>query len=71
MELRDGRWAAIEVKTGAGDIPDAENNLIRLRDKVIGGGGKAPEFMMVLISAGYVSVTDNGVLVVPIGCLGP
>ena len=71
VELRDGRWGAIEVKMGAGDIPEAERNLIDLKDIVVKGGGKEPSFMMVLISTGYVSVTDKGVLVVPIGCLGP
>ena len=71
VELRDGRWGAIEVKMGAGDVPEAENNLLKLKDIVVNGGGKEPSFMMVLISTGYVSVTDNGVLVVPIGCLGP
>jgi hypothetical protein len=71
VELRDGRWGAIEVKMGAGDIPEGESNLLRLRDLVVENGGREPSFMMVLISTGYVSVTDNGVLVVPIGCLGP
>ena len=71
VELRDGRWGAIEVKMGAGDVPEAENNLLKLKDIVVNGGGKEPSFMMVLISTGYVSVTEDGVLVVPIGCLGP
>ena len=71
VELRDGRWGAIEVKMGAGDIPEGERNLLRLRDIVVRDGGTEPSFMMVLISTGYVSVTDNGVLVVPIDCLGP
>ena len=71
VELRDGRWGAIEVKMGASDVPEAEENLVKLRDLVVEGGGNEPSFMMVLISTGYVSVTDKGVLVVPIGCLGP
>lgn len=71
VELRDGRWGEVEVKMGAGDVPEAGENLIKLRDLVVDGGGKEPSFMMVLISTGYVSVTDKGVLVVPIGCLGP
>ena len=71
VELRDGRWGAIEVKMGAGDIPDAEENLLKLRDIVISEGNSAPAFMMVLTSMGYVSIRDSGVLVVPIGCLGP
>jgi hypothetical protein len=71
VDLRDGRWGAIEVKLGAGDVPDAEENLMRLRDLVVRNGGRGPSFMMVLIATGYVSVTENGVLVVPIGCLGP
>ena len=71
VELRDGRWGAIEVKMGAGDVSEAENNLLGLRNAVVGDGGNEPSFMMVLISTGYVSVTEKGVLVVPIGCLGP
>ncbi len=71
VELRDGRWGAIEVKMGAEDVPEAENSLLKLKDIVVNGGGKEPSFMMVLISTGYVSVTENCVLVVLIGCLGP
>lgn len=71
VELRDGRWGAIEVKMGAGDIPDAEENLLKLKDIVTSEGNSAPSFMMVLTSMGYVSVRNSGVLVVPIGCLGP
>ena len=71
VELRDGRWGEIEVKMGAGDVPEAESNLIKLRDQIVNDGGESPSFMMVLISTGYVSVTEKGVLVVPIGCLGP
>lgn len=71
VELRDGRWGAIEIKLGAGDVPQAEENLMTLRDNVIADGGREPSFMMVLIATGYVSTTPNGVMVVPIGCLGP
>ncbi|AGI47773.1 hypothetical protein TALC_00777 [Thermoplasmatales archaeon BRNA1] len=62
---------AIEIKMGAGDVPEAEENLLKLNELVVKNGGKEPSFMMGLISAGYVSVTERGVLVVPIGCLGP
>ena len=71
VELRDGRWGAVEIKMGAGDVPKAENNLLRLRDLVVSEGNREPSFMMVLIATGYVSVRESGVLVVPIGCLGP
>ena len=71
IELRDGRWGAVEIKLGAGDVPQAETNLLALRNNVVAEGGREPSFMMVLIATGYVSTTPNGVMVVPIDCLGP
>ncbi len=71
VQLRDGRWGAIEVKTGGRGIPDAIENLTKLKDLTESSGFAGPSFMMVLISNGYVSRDENGVWVVPIDCLGP
>lgn len=71
VQLRDGRWGAIEVKTGGRGIPDGIGNLMKLKSLAEESGFAGPSFMMVLISNGYVSRDENGVWVVPIDCLGP
>lgn len=71
IQLRDGRWGAVEVKVGGRGIHDGTENLLRLRDLAEDAGLPAPSFMMVLISNGYVSRDDEGVWVVPVDCLGP
>jgi len=69
IHLFDGRWGAIEVKMGAGDIDAAAKNLKKLKDKVDHEKMKAPSFLMVLTPTGIAYRRDDGVYVVPIGCL--
>lgn len=71
VQLRDGRWGLIEMKLGAGGVEGALTNLTGLRDLAESSGYGSPSFMMVLTAAGFVSRTEEGVWVVPIGCLGP
>ena len=74
IELRDGRWAGIEVKLGSNKVQDAERNLVRLKEKMAANGAAhnlAPSFLMVLVGVGkYAYRTENGVYVVPVTCLG-
>lgn len=67
--LRDGRWGAIEVKMGANGVDLGAENLKRLRDKVNTEKMREPSFLMVLTATEYGYRRDDGVLVVPIGCL--
>lgn len=73
VELRDGRWAAIEIKLGDSKVRDGVGNLTRLRDKVAANPAAKnpdPSFMMVLVgSASYRYQTPEGVYVVPISDL--
>jgi hypothetical protein len=69
IHLRDGRWAAVEMKLGQGNIDDAAKNLLRVKGKVDEEKMGAPSFLMVITSSGYAYRRDDGVLVVPIGCL--
>ncbi len=75
IELRDGRWAGIEVKLGANKAAAGEKNLLRLADKIKRNEvakNPQPAFLMVLVGVGkYAYKTDGGVYVVPITCLGP
>ena len=34
ISLRDGRWAAIEVKLGQKQIEEAARNLLKLKEKI-------------------------------------
>lgn len=69
IHLYDGRWGAIEVKMGWGDIEKAAENLKKLRDKVDSEKMGTPSFLMVLTTGGFAFRREDGVYVVPIECL--
>ena len=68
VHLYDGRWCAVEMKLSSNEIDDAVKNLKKLRDKIDTDRMPAPSFLMVLTAGEYAYVQD-GVLIVPIGCL--
>lgn len=71
IHLRDGRYGLIEIKLG-GDklINEGATTLRELADKIDTTKMKKPSFMMVLTAIGdYAFRREDGVLVVPIGCL--
>jgi len=69
VRLRDGRWAAIEVKLGERQIDEAAKNLIALRDRINEDKMGPPSFMMVLTGGHHAFRRKDGILVVPIACL--
>lgn len=69
IQLKDERWAAIEVKMGAGEIEKAADNLIKFSENIDTTKTPAPTFLMVLTATEYAFQMKNGVWVVPIGCL--
>lgn len=71
IRLHDGRWAAVEVKTGSKEIEDAAQNLTELAKQVDTSKIGQPAFLMVLTGGQYAYRRDDGVYVVPIGCLKP
>lgn len=71
IHLRDGRYGLVEVKLG-GDvlIGEGAQTLLKLSDKIDTTRMKSPSFLMVLVGTGtYAYRREDGVLVVPIGCL--
>ena len=71
VHLRDGSYGLIEIKLG-GDklIQEGAENLIKLYDKVDIETMKNSSFMMVITATGnYAYKREDGVFVVPIGCL--
>ena len=71
IRLHDGRWAAVEVKTGSKEIEDAAQNLTELAKQVDTSKIGQPAFLMVLTGGQYAYRRDDGVYIIPIGCLKP
>ncbi len=69
LETADGKWGAIEVKLGAGEIPTAVENLTKFKEKVDTKKYGDPLFLMVLTGADYSYKRDDGIYVVSIGNL--
>lgn len=70
VRLPDGRWGAIEVKLGGESrIEEGAGHLIALAEKVDVKKTGAPAFLMVLTGASYATTRQDGVHVVPLGCL--
>lgn len=69
IHLKDGRWAAVEVKMGAKEIETAAKNLLALEKKINTDKMRAPSFLMILTAGEYTYRRQDGVYIVPIGCL--
>jgi uncharacterized protein len=69
VRLRDGRWAAIEVKLGNKQIDLAAENLLALRARVDEDTMGEASFLMVITGGQYAYRRKDGVFVVPVGCL--
>ncbi len=67
--LNDGRWAAIEVKLGSREIEEAAAHLLLLKEKVNTDRMREPSFLMILTGSEFAYRRNDGVFVVPIGCL--
>lgn len=71
VHLRNGDYGLIEIKLG-GDklIGEGAQSLKAMRAKIDTDKMKAPSFLMVLTGTGdYAYCREDGVCVVPIGCL--
>lgn len=71
VETAAGRWAAFEIKLGAGRIDEGAANLLRFAERVDSKRSGKPAALSVISGTGYGYVRDDGVLVVPIGAIGP
>jgi len=69
IHLRDGRWGAVEIKMGSNEIDIAARNLRSLKEKIDTSDMGEPSFLMVLTAGKYAFRREDGVFVVPIGCL--
>lgn len=69
VRLRDGRWAAIEIKLGNKQIEEAATNLLALRAKIDDEKMGKDSFLMIVTGGQYAYQRKDGIWVVPIGCL--
>ena len=71
IHLRDGNYGLVEIKIGGDNlINEGADSLKKLRDKIDTTRMKKPSFLMVLIGIGGIAYRrDDGVYVVPLGCL--
>ncbi len=69
IHLHDGRWAALEVKLGSKEIEVAATNLLRLKEKIHIGKMKDPSFLAILTGTEFAYQRQDGIYIIPIGCL--
>lgn len=69
VHLRDGRYGLIEIKLGGSEIEPAAKNLLKIVDILDITRMKEPSFLMVLTGTQYAYQREDGVYVVPVGCL--
>jgi predicted AAA+ superfamily ATPase len=70
IHLDNGKWGAVEVKLGGEDaINQGARSLQLLRNKVDTDEMNPPSFLLIITSTGFSHKREDGVFVVPIGCL--
>lgn len=68
--LDDGRWALVEVKMGQSRIDEGAAHLLKLAERIDQTREGRPSFLMVLTSTACAYRRKDGVVVVPLACLG-
>lgn len=76
MHLDDGRYALIEFKLGSREVEDGARHLLEIRN-LVAGKNKAegrnilrePDLLIVITGGEVAYIREDGVKVVPIGCL--
>ena len=70
IHLRNGDYGLVEVKLGGSALDSAVANLLKLQQKIDTERMKSPSFLMILTGTKFGYRRDDGVYVIPIGCLG-
>jgi len=69
VQLSDGRWGAVQVKMGSHLFDEAAAKLISFANKVDQKTMGKPSFLAIISATEYGYIRDDGVCVIPIGCL--
>ncbi|MGH3471377.1 MAG: ATP-binding protein [Nocardioidaceae bacterium] len=71
VSINDNKWAAFEIKLNPRHVEQAATSLLRFTANVDKGRHGEPAALGVITSTGAAGRRDDGVHVIPIGCLGP
>lgn len=71
IELPGQRWAAFEVRLGAGMVDGGAETLRRFVQRVDTSAVGTPAVVGVIVGTGYAYLHLDGVAVIPIGTLAP
>ena len=71
VQLADGRWAAFEVKLGAGLVDGGAESLLRFRAAIDTRKSGEPALLAVISGTGFGYMRPDGVAVIPAGALAP
>jgi predicted AAA+ superfamily ATPase len=71
VTLRDGRWGAVEVKLGGGQIEAGRASLARALGQIDLGRAGEPAFQLVVTGTGPTVAMDGGVVTCPLAALAP
>ena len=69
IRLRSGKWAAVEVKLGNREIEEAAKNLVALKARIDEEKMGEASFLMIITGGPFAYRRNDGIWVVPIGCL--
>lgn len=69
LHFSNGKWSAIEVKLGNRAIEEGAESLKRFVDKVDKNSMNKPSFLAIITGTGYAYRREDGIYVIPIGCL--
>lgn len=70
IHLNNGKWCLIEIKLGGNKAQEeAAKNLLKIKSIIDEKEMGEPSFMMILTATEYAFKRDDGILVVPLGCL--
>jgi predicted AAA+ superfamily ATPase len=71
IQLKDGRWGAVQIKVGSSKIEQAANELDLFINKLDFTKIKKPSFLMILTGTEYSYQRNDGKIVVPLGLIEP
>ncbi len=69
IHLNDNKWGLVEVKLGNAEFDKASENLLKLEERIDTEKLGKPAFKMIITSTDYAYKRQDGVIIVPIGCL--
>jgi hypothetical protein len=69
--MRNGAWAAFEIKMGIGGADSAAASLLRLRDTIDTEKYGEPMCLVAITGSGFAHRRPDGVHVVPVQTLSP